>query len=130
MSTSPPPRRSRSVRAARHASRTAPAAIHVMRDADAGGAVVVEALRVADVLEPDGEADSAPDALAAGRVPRAAGEADRVARELLRLRHGQLRAAADDLGDRQRARDPLPGRERVAGAERVQQPQLDRGDPE
>ena len=39
-------------------------------------------------------------------------------------------ARADHLGDRQRARDPLAGRQHVAGRERVQQPQLDRVDPE
>ena len=40
---------------------------------DARGAIVVEALRVAEVLEADREPDTAPDALAAGGVPRAAG---------------------------------------------------------
>jgi len=40
---------------------------------DAGGAEVVEALRVTDVLEAEREADAAPDALARRRVARAAG---------------------------------------------------------
>ena len=53
---------------------------------------VVEALRVADVLEADGKADAALHALSARRVPRSAGQADRVARELLCLRHRQRRA--------------------------------------
>ena len=48
----------------------------------ARGAVVVEALREADVLEADREADAAPDALAARRVAGAAGQPERVARQL------------------------------------------------
>ena len=51
----------------------------------ARGAEVVEAFRVADVLEPDREADAAADALAARRVAGAAGQPDRVPWELLRL---------------------------------------------
>ena len=92
----------------------------------ARGAVVVEALGVADVLEPDGEADAAANALArasccrrrrgggSGRAaaPRGAGGCERG-------------AAADHLRDRQRAGHPLPGRQRVAGGERVPEPQLD-----
>ena len=132
-STSSPPRFSRSSSAARQASRTAPAAIHVIRDAEAEPAeptdavecgasatssvpssvratwsmtpttpwptsaaaewttalpsaraartraaqIVVEALRVADVLEPDRESDAAADALSLGRVaqPRPGGGA-------------------------------------------------------
>ena len=96
----------------------------------ASRAGVVEALRVADVLEADREADPALDALAAGRVAGAAGQADRVARQLLGLRHRQRGGAADHLCHRQRARHLLPGRERVARPERVQQPQLDRVDLE
>ena len=91
---------------------------------------VVEALRVADVLEPDREADAALDALAAGGVAGAARQADRVARQLLGLGHGQRGGAADHLGHRQRARHLLPRRERVARAERVQEAQLDRVDLE
>ena len=97
----------------------------------ARGAVVVEALRVADVLEADREADAAPDALAARRVAGAAGQPQRVARQLL----GRAAARA-----RRRARiTSATGSEPVIrwpvgsvspGAERVQQPQLDRVDPE
>ena len=39
-------------------------------------------------------------------------------------------SGADHLGGRQRAVDPLAGRKRVARRERVQQPELDRVDPE
>ena len=70
----------------------------VLREHDAGRAVVVEALREADVLEADGEADAAPHALAARRVPRAAREADRVARQLLLLGKRERRRAPDHLG--------------------------------
>ncbi len=70
------------------------------------------------------------DALAVGRVPGAAGEADRVARELLRRGRLERGGAADHLGGRQRARDHLAGRQRVPGGERVQQPELDRVDAE
>ena len=59
---------------------------------DAGRAEVVEALRVADVLEAEREADAAADALAARRVARAAGEPQRVARQLLRGRRGSAAA--------------------------------------
>ena len=96
----------------------------------AGGRVVVEALGVADVLEAHREADAASHALAARRVARAAGEADRLARQLLRLGRLQSRGAADDLGDRQRALDRLACRELAAGAERVEQAQLDGVDSE
>ena len=48
----------------------------------------------------------------------------------LRGRHGHRRRGADHLGDRQRPGQHLPGRQRVAGLERIQQPQLDRVDPE
>src|SRR5581483_3942583 len=48
----------------------------VRRDADARGAVVVEALRVRDVLEPDREADAAAYAAASGRVAGAARQPD------------------------------------------------------
>ena len=64
----------------------------VLEEPDPRRAVVVEALRVADVLEPDREADAAPHALAARRVPRSARQPDRVARQLLRL--GTASAAA------------------------------------
>ena len=174
-----PPRCRRSSRAARHASRTAPAAIQVMRDADdepaeptaavpagrerdvvgrelaarqlqdhvadplahlgrgamqlgapvraqadARRGVVVVALGVAEVLEPDREADAPPDALAARRVAGAAGEADRVAWQPLGLRNGNRGGPADDLGDGQRAADALTGGKHVSWPERVQQAQL------
>ena len=96
----------------------------VLEQAHARGAGVVEAFRVGEVLEADREADAALHAFAARRVPGAAGQADRRARQLLRLGLAQSRAAADDLGHRQRARDPLSRRQRAAGVERVQQAQL------
>ena len=84
---------------------------------DAGGAVVVEALGEADVLEADREAGAAADALAARRVAGAARQAERVARQ---------RLGAPAARARRRARitsavgsepvDPLAGRERVARA--------------
>ena len=94
-------------------------------EADAGGAVVVEALRVADVLVADRKADAAPDAVAARRVAGAAGEADRVARELLRVGLGDRCATAKHLLHRQRALDALAGRKRVALPDRVHDPKLD-----
>ena len=93
---------------------------------DARGAVVVEALRVADVLEPDREADAAADALAARRVARAARAAGSPRAAAARLGDRQLGGAADHVGDRKRSLDPLAGRQHVAGRERVPQPQLDR----
>ena len=82
--------------------------------------VVVESLRVADVLEADREADAAADPLAPGRVARAAGQADRLARQLLRL--GRLRAAARRMTSATGSEPSIgwPGRERVARAERVE----------
>src|SRR5207244_12545001 len=65
-----------------------------------------------------------PDALATRRVPGAARQAHRVARELLGLGRIERGRAADHLGDRERARDRLPGRQHVARLDRVQQPQL------
>ena len=157
-SISSPGRRACSSSAARQASRTAPAAIHVIREADAEpaestvavcpgasrtssmpelgardlqdhagdalpdlgrgavhlgravgeqaharGAVVVEALRVRDVLEADREADAATNALAVRRVAGAAGQAQQVARQRLRRRRLERGGGADRLGDRQRA---------------------------
>src|SRR6266576_947525 len=142
-----PPRRASSSLAARAASRTAPAAIQVIREADAepaeptelvvacgqshaGRGRVIEPLGVADVLETDGEANPAPDALAARRVARAARKAQGVARQLLRLGYWQGSGAADHLRGRERAGDPLAGRERVAGCERVPETELDGVDAE
>ena len=109
-------------------------AVHLRRavlgEDDASGTEVVEALRVADVLEADREADAATHSLAARRVPRAAGEPDRLARKLLRLGRLESRRATDHLARRQRARHDLPGRERASRLERVQEPQLDRVDVE
>jgi hypothetical protein len=51
----------------------------VLGEHDTGRAEVVEALRIADVLEPDREADPAADAFAARGVAGAAREPDRVA---------------------------------------------------
>jgi hypothetical protein len=96
----------------------------------ARGREVVETLGVADVLEADGEADATPDALAPGRVSRAARQADRLPRQLLRLRHRQLGGAPDHLSRRQRALDQLAGGQGVARPEGVQEPELDRVDPE
>ena len=98
--------------------------------ADAGRAVVVEAVRVAEVLEADGKAHAAPDALPARDVPGPAREPDRIARQLLGLRQRQLRAASNHLGDRERAGDALPVRHDVAGRERVPEPKVDGVEPE
>jgi hypothetical protein len=95
---------------------------------DPGGAEVVEALRVADVLEAEREADAAPDSLAARRVAGATGQPQRVARERLLRRDRQRGGTADHLARRQRPGHDLTGRERVAGLERVQQAELDRVD--
>src|SRR5262249_18396004 len=65
---------------------------------DSGGAVVVEPLREAEVLEPDGEPDAAVDALAAGRVAGTSRKAERVAGQLLRSRPLERGGAAADLG--------------------------------
>ena len=89
---------------------------------DPGGAEVVEALGVADVLEADREARAPLHALAPGRVPCSARQPDRVARQLLGRRHLEGGGAANDLCHRQRAADDLAGRQRVAGRECVQQP--------
>ena len=97
----------------------------VLEQPDAGRAEVVEALRVAEVLEADREADAASDAFAAGRVAGAAGQPDRVARQLLRLGLREGRCAPDHLRHGQRAGDRLARRQRVARPERVPQPQLD-----
>ena len=102
----------------------------VLAQHDARRAVVVEALRVTDVLEADREADAALHALAARRVPGAAGEPDGLARQLLGLGLRERGRAADDLPRRQRARQHLAGRQRGARLERVQDPQLDRVDVE
>ena len=92
------------------------------REPDAGGRVVVEALRVADVLVADGVADAAPDALAVRRVRVPTGE------------HGRGRPAAaagratlaSSSLDRRGAADRRPGRDHAALGERVAAPQLDR----
>src|SRR5262245_61415991 len=102
----------------------------VLEESYARRAIVVEPLREADVLVAGREADAAADALAARRVARTAREPERVAWQLLRLGRLERRGRADDLGDRQRARDALPGRKGVAWTERVQQAQLDRVDRE
>jgi hypothetical protein len=88
-------------------------------------AIVVEALRVADVLEAEGEAGSAPDAVAARRVAGAPGKADGVARELLRLRLLDCRAAADHLRNRKRAGDALAGGQRVPVGKGIAEAQVD-----
>ena len=100
----------------------------VAEQPDAGGAVVVEAFGVRDVLEADRETRPAAHALPARRVPGAAGQPKRIARQRLRCRRLERGGAADHLRDGKRPRDHLPRRERVAGRERVQQPQLDRVD--
>ena len=97
---------------------------------DARRAGVVEPLRVADVLEAEGEPDAPPDALAARGVAGAARKPERVAGKRLFGRDGKRRGTADDLPRRKRAGDHLPGREEVARLERVQEPKLDRVDRE
>ena len=96
----------------------------------ARGGRVVEALGVADVLEADGEADTAPDALTARGVAGATRQPDRLARELLGCGNRKRGGLSDHLGDGKRSLDRLARRKHVSGCERVQQPQLDRIDPE
>ena len=94
------------------------------------GAVVVESLREADVLEADRESDAPLDAFAPRRVARAARKPDRIARQCLGLGHGNRGGGTNDLCDGQRSRQDLPRRQRVAALDRVQQAELDRVDPE
>ena len=97
---------------------------------DAGCAEVVEALGEADVLVPTAK-PTPRDALATRRVARAAGQPARIARASASASGtGQRGRLADDLGDGQRPRDALPGRQHVAGRHRVAQPQLDGIHPE
>src|SRR5919201_288702 len=98
--------------------------VDVAEQADARSAVVVESLRVADVLEADGETRAAANAVAPRRVAGPARETDRVAGELLGLGLGKGRATADDLGDRKRAVDALSRGQHVTRAERVPSPDL------
>ncbi len=95
-------------------------------EANARRAVVVEPLRVADVLVAQREADAAADTVTARRVPRAAGQADRVARQLLRVGLRNRGAAPEHLLHGQRALDPLAGRQRVALRDRVLDAELHR----
>jgi hypothetical protein len=100
--------------------------VGVDEEPDARGAVVVESLRVADVLEAEGEAEPTANAVTACGVAGSAGEPDRVARKLLRLRLLERGAATNDLGDGQRAVDPLPCGQRASRSQRVAETQLDR----
>ena len=82
-------------------------------------------------LKPTAKPVAALDALAAGRVARAAREAGSGRAGAPRPRGGSSAAArriTSAVG--QRALDHLAGRQRVAGRERVQEAQLDRVDPE
>ena len=92
---------------------------------------VVEATRVHEVLDADGEADAAPDAVRDRRY----GRRRRAARARAAVAgppagRGAARTGPDDLGDGRRARQHLAGDERVAGLERVAEPYLDRVHPE
>ena len=102
----------------------------VLGQDDARRAVVVEALRVADVLEADGEPDPTSDSFTAGRVPRTAGQPDHVAWQLLRRGRLESSRSPDHVPGRQRAGDDLAGREGTARLECVQEPELDRVDVE
>src|ERR671918_407016 len=138
---SEPPRRSSSSFAARQASWTAPAVIQVCLEADDEPAESTAAVECGATTTFSSSSSvratcaitlttpwptSAAAAFPAGRVARAAGKADGIAREVFRLRDGNVGAAADHLRDRERAGDPLAGREGVAGRERVPQAQLHR----
>src|SRR4029450_4893790 len=102
----------------------------VLAEDDTGRAVVVEALRVADVLEADSKSGAAADTFPAGRVPCSARESDDVAWELFRLRQRDRRRPANDLTCRQRAHHDLARRQRSTRLERVQETKLDRVDVE
>src|SRR5262249_31365227 len=67
----------------------------VCQEPNARSAGVVEALRVADVLEAEREADAAPDAVATRRVARPSGQTEYVAGELLGCGHLERRRPAD-----------------------------------
>ena len=102
----------------------------VREQPDARGAVVVEALGEADVLEADREPRPAPHTFAPRGVARAARKPERVPRQRLRLGRLERGGAADHLGGRERALHPLARRERVAGRQGVREAQVDRIDPE
>ena len=97
----------------------------VLGEYDPRGAVVVESLGVADVLEADGEPDSAPNAFSPRRVAGSSGQADCLTRKLLGLGKRERRGSPDDLARGKRAGHDLAGRERAARLERVEQPELD-----
>lgn len=81
--------------------------------ADPGGGVVVEALGEADVLDADGVADAAHDALAVRGVGQAAGQLPYVGAlaglPLALRRHRHRLDAAQEFGDRRRGVDGLSG---------------------
>src|SRR5215212_9339215 len=86
----------------------------------ARGRVVVEALRVADVLEADRIPHPALYRLAVGRVGDAAGELAQVpTHRILLLRHGHVLDPLQDLGHRGGFGHLLPERELVPGLDGV-----------
>src|SRR5918995_632560 len=94
------------------------------RPAHAGGRVVVEAVREADVLEADRVADAAAGAFTARRVAEAARQPELAAgRDIRRQRHPLQ--ALEQLGDGRGALDPLGGRQLRAALHRVAAAQLD-----
>src|SRR5204862_7895780 len=99
----------------------------VALDTNACGREVVEGVRVADVLQPDGESDAALHSLAVREVARAAGKLERIVRRTPR-RERQRRAATDHFGDGRGSLDGLIGDDAVAVLERVSRAELDRID--
>ena len=83
-------------------------AVGVGGDPHARGRVVVEALREADVLDPDGVADAAAHALAVRRVRHSAGQLALVGRAVGRRRERHVAHALEQLGDGRRLGDSWP----------------------
>ncbi len=98
--------------------------------AHARGRVVVEALGVADVLERDREPDAAAHALAVRGVGDPARQLALVGRAVGLGWERERSHALEQLGHRRRLRQDLPGRQAVAGRDRVADPQRHRIHPE
>src|SRR5918996_1770870 len=98
---------------------------------DAGGGVVVEALRIADVLESNGEAHTAFYSLAVRRIRHSAGERAEIQASCVafgRERHGP--DPVEQLGDGRRPLDGLTGGKYGSLAHRVPDAEVERIDPQ
>ena len=95
-----------------------------------GGRVVVEALRVHEVLDRHTPADAAHDVAAVGRASGATRQGHEIGRGGRTLgRHRQRGGVTDALFDRRDVQHRLAGDQFVAGLHRVQQADLDRVEP-